>query len=81
MSVLSEAHLLGIVHRDIDNLFITHRSDGTPLLKLLDFGISKIPGKASQPICSAPNRRRHTRDWAAISSRAGLCMRGELRRQ
>jgi serine/threonine-protein kinase len=41
---LSEAHALGIVHRDIKpaNFFVTRYTDGAPLLKLLDFGISKI---------------------------------------
>ncbi len=41
---LSEAHLVGIVHRDLKpaNLFVTHRSDGTICVKILDFGISKI---------------------------------------
>jgi len=40
---LAEAHSLGIVHRDIKpaNFFITQRADGTRLLKVLDFGISK----------------------------------------
>jgi serine/threonine-protein kinase len=42
---LAEAHSLNIVHRDVKptNLFVTWRPDGTALIKVLDFGISKSP--------------------------------------
>lgn len=49
---VAEAHSLGIVHRDLkpSNLFLTERADGSPLVKVLDFGISKAlhKGETSQ---------------------------------
>lgn len=46
---LAEAHALGIVHRDLkpDNLFLAQRPGGTPIVKVFDFGISKV-GRAKK---------------------------------
>jgi eukaryotic-like serine/threonine-protein kinase len=43
---VAEAHSLGIVHRDLKprNLFRVTGHDGNPLIKVLDFGISKMRG-------------------------------------
>ena len=40
---IAEAHALGIIHRDLKppNLYLSRRADGSPMVKVLDFGISK----------------------------------------
>jgi len=41
---IAEAHAHGLVHRDLKpaNLFVSRATDGTPLVKVLDFGVSKL---------------------------------------
>ena len=41
---LAEAHARGVIHRDLkpENLYLARSSDGSTVLKLLDFGISKL---------------------------------------
>lgn len=50
MEAIAEAHAIGIIHRDLkpSNLFLTVRPDGAPLVKVLDFGISKSIDDSSQ---------------------------------
>jgi serine/threonine-protein kinase len=71
---IAEAHALGIVHRDLKpaNLFLTSRPDGSPLVKVLDFGISKqekaptglTSGEVmmGSPRYMSPEQMRSTRD-------------------
>jgi eukaryotic-like serine/threonine-protein kinase len=50
---LAEAHALGMVHRDLKpaNLFLAHRADGSPCVKVLDFGITKgVDAKESEDL-------------------------------
>lgn len=49
---LDKTHRASIVHRDLkpDNLFLTEREDGSPRIKVLDFGIAKLIAEgASNP--------------------------------
>jgi serine/threonine protein kinase len=42
---LADAHRVGIIHRDLkpSNVFLEQRQDGSIRVKILDFGISKLP--------------------------------------
>ncbi len=83
---IAEAHAHGIVHRDLKpaNLFLTTRSDGSTLVKVLDFGISKgplgpqgveltAPGSAvGSPLYMSPEQMRASPDVDARSDIWGL---------
>jgi len=53
---LIEAHGHGIVHRDLkpSNLFVTRRPDGGPVIKVLDFGVSKMMGSLADAEADVP---------------------------
>jgi serine/threonine-protein kinase len=47
---VAQAHACGIVHRDLKpaNLYLALRPDGTNVIKILDFGISKTTGEGEK---------------------------------
>ncbi len=78
---VAEAHAIGILHRDLksDNLFVTRNPLGLPLVKVLDFGLSKIETKEPEagltsdnhvmgsPQFMSPEQMRSSRDVDARS--------------
>ena len=86
---MAEAHAVGIVHRDLkpDNLFLATRVDGTKIIKVLDFGISKaaVTGLATKtgdvlgsPAYMAPEQMQSTKD---VDARADIWSLGVVLHQ
>jgi serine/threonine-protein kinase len=73
---LAEAHASGVIHRDLkpSNLFMAKKANGTTVLKVLDFGISKVVPRSGEvaitttnslmgsPLYMAPEQMRSSKD-------------------
>src|SRR5688572_2446033 len=89
IEALAEAHAAGIVHRDLKpgNLFLAVRADGTRLIKVLDFGISKQAAHAGEaaltrtssligsPLYMSPEQMRSAR---TVDARADIWSIGAI---
>jgi serine/threonine protein kinase len=84
---IAEAHALGIVHRDLKpaNLFLARRPGRDPMVKVLDFGISKTSDAATgltqtssvmgSPFYMAPEQMMSSKD---VDARADLWALGVI---
>jgi serine/threonine-protein kinase len=69
---IAEAHTAGVVHRDLKpaNLFVARRAGGPAIVKVLDFGISKMTNQRSGEAGVEPGITRSSR--ASIGSRRSV---------
>ena len=79
LDAIAQAHALGMVHRDLkpSNLFRARLPDGSHIVKVLDFGISKAPTASAKltgtssmlgsPMYTAPEQLRNARNATARS--------------
>ncbi len=92
IEAIAEAHATGVVHRDLKptNLFLARRPDGARVVKVLDFGISKLTGPGygpdaaltrsasifGSPLYMSPEQMRSSKD---VDARADIwAPRGDL---
>src|SRR6188768_680393 len=90
IDAVAEAHSVGIVHRDLKptNLFLAQRADGSRIVKVLDFGISKLlsgkqregaltrtAGFVGSPLHKSPEQMRSARD---VDARADVWALGAI---
>jgi len=90
IDAIAEAHAVGIIHRDLKptNLYLTLRSDGTRVVKVLDFGISKsiisqprdialtrTAAFVGSPLFMSPEQMRSARD---VDARADIWALGTI---
>jgi serine/threonine-protein kinase len=91
IDAIAEAHASGVVHRDLKptNLFLARRSDGSRIIKVLDFGISKLVGPGwgpdaaltrsasifGSPLYMSPEQMRSSKD---VDARADVWSLGAI---